>query len=297
MIIPGKDLIILADGVPLAASRSCNIDVDAEIIKVSNPTDGSWRHIITGLKSWKVSTNHLLKSAQATDGFIEAVAVANNGVTTPAASYVRTSGGIGQSSGRGLTAWIIDQYSPYSPMSGVSQHVTFDTYGDSQSAAESAMSEMISWLENTYVSLNPMRSIAIFSNDAFGMNGTLRSAIEEYVYADLSMVPSERSRGALAIVGGWNLEKAVVQYVPPVNGAGGVAQAKMWLQNGEAVVDYTMKDMLLKVGTTLDLRIQVNGFPNDTLHGSAICRSCRITGTNGNLAQGAFSWEGTGPLV
>ena len=290
MIIPGKDLIILADGVPLAASRSCNIDVDAEIIKVSNPTDGSWRHIITGLKSWKVSTNHLLKSASGIDGFVEAVAYAHNGVSTPAASYVRTRQGTSYVPSRGLTVFIMDSMPPYIE----SYFLDFDTYGDNQQSAEQEMERMADFLLGLTEESGPL---AVVSSDAFGMNGTLRSAIETMLHVDLSMVENGRSRGALAAIGGYNMEKGVVGYVPAVGNVGGTTYSRLYLRQDNPVTDTPMKSMLAQVGTTVQMQIKVEGFVNDILQGSAICRSCRITGTNGNLAQGAFSWEGTGPLV
>ena len=60
MILHGENLMISVDGSVLAASKSCNVDVDVDTIKVSSPTDGAWEHSIAGRKSWKVTTNHLL---------------------------------------------------------------------------------------------------------------------------------------------------------------------------------------------------------------------------------------------
>ena len=60
MILHGRNLIIKADGVAIAASKSCTVNIDAEIIKVSSPDDGEWEHSITGLKSWDVQTSHLV---------------------------------------------------------------------------------------------------------------------------------------------------------------------------------------------------------------------------------------------
>ena len=60
MILHGRNLIIKADGVAIAASKSCTVNINAEIIKVSSPDDGEWEHSITGLKSWDVQTSHLV---------------------------------------------------------------------------------------------------------------------------------------------------------------------------------------------------------------------------------------------
>jgi predicted secreted protein len=67
MILQGKNLIVKADGDVIAAAKSCTLNIDCEIIKVSSPTDGQWEHIIAGMKSWSVSTTHLLKMERAID--------------------------------------------------------------------------------------------------------------------------------------------------------------------------------------------------------------------------------------
>ena len=60
MIIHGKNLIIKADGIAIAAAKSCELDVSADIIKTASPTDGQWQHGIAGLKSWRASCSHLV---------------------------------------------------------------------------------------------------------------------------------------------------------------------------------------------------------------------------------------------
>ena len=67
MILQGKNLIVKADGSVIAAAKSCTLNIECDLIKVSSPTDGQWEHIIAGMKSWSVSTTHLLKMEQVTD--------------------------------------------------------------------------------------------------------------------------------------------------------------------------------------------------------------------------------------
>lgn len=52
---------------------------------------------------------------------------------------------------------------------------------------------------------------------------------------------------------------------------------------------------LLKVGNTYTLT-ERDGSGNILLTGSALCVTCRITATLGNLIQGSFSFKGTGPM-
>lgn len=60
MIIHGKNIIIKANGIAIAAAKSCELDVSADIIKTASPTDGQWQHGIAGRKSWRASCSHLV---------------------------------------------------------------------------------------------------------------------------------------------------------------------------------------------------------------------------------------------
>ena len=88
MILQGKNLIISANGSVLAAAKSCTLNVECEKIKVSSPTDGQWEHVIAGMKSWSVSTSHLLESVSSYAYKVTAFAQANDGITVPRASFI-----------------------------------------------------------------------------------------------------------------------------------------------------------------------------------------------------------------
>lgn len=60
MIIHGKDIIIKADGEAIAAAKSCELEISAEVIKTASPTDGQWQHGIAGRKSWRATCSHLV---------------------------------------------------------------------------------------------------------------------------------------------------------------------------------------------------------------------------------------------
>jgi hypothetical protein len=62
MIIQGRNLIIRAGGVAIAAARSCSVSIQAEQIPISSPMSGAWAAYLNGMKSWSVSTNHLVKT-------------------------------------------------------------------------------------------------------------------------------------------------------------------------------------------------------------------------------------------
>ena len=62
MILHGRNLIIKANGVAIAAARSCDITSAVDDIETSSATDGQWKTSMLGRKSWKVNTNHLVPS-------------------------------------------------------------------------------------------------------------------------------------------------------------------------------------------------------------------------------------------
>lgn len=62
MILHGRNLIIKAGGVAIAAAKSCDISVQCEEIDTASPSTGEWRTAITGRKSWTVATNQLVTS-------------------------------------------------------------------------------------------------------------------------------------------------------------------------------------------------------------------------------------------
>lgn len=64
-MILGKNLVITSTGegaAVLAASRSCRIEVEADLLETISPTSSSFRTYEPGVKDWTLSTGHLLLS-------------------------------------------------------------------------------------------------------------------------------------------------------------------------------------------------------------------------------------------
>ena len=59
-LLHGRNLIIKADGKPLALSKSCTVDVQCDTIQVSGPATGQWEESIAGRKKWEVNCSHLM---------------------------------------------------------------------------------------------------------------------------------------------------------------------------------------------------------------------------------------------
>ena len=63
MILRGRDLIVSIDGNAAFAGRSCTLNVSAKSIVKTSPTSGDWEEILSGKKSWSLTTNQLVKKA------------------------------------------------------------------------------------------------------------------------------------------------------------------------------------------------------------------------------------------
>ena len=59
-IIHGRNLIVSVGGEALAAAKSCELDIKADTIEVSDSAQGSFKTFIGGRKSWSVSCGCLV---------------------------------------------------------------------------------------------------------------------------------------------------------------------------------------------------------------------------------------------
>ena len=60
MAINGNDIIVLMNGTVIAGTKSDELKVDCETIKIASATDQSWTHYIAGRKSWSLTVGWLL---------------------------------------------------------------------------------------------------------------------------------------------------------------------------------------------------------------------------------------------
>lgn len=285
MMLHGKNLIISVNGSVLAASRSCSIEVEAEYVEVASATDGQWKHVISGKKTWKITTNHLVPFGPIFKK-IEAYSHANNGITTASASYVKANN-TSRVINRGLTLFSIsDDFT-------VGNGETIDTFN----TPETSCSEFASLISGAETGI-----LAIVSYDAFGMTSSLRNVIASTLHVDMSGVPVGSFRGALAVIGVKNTEKntpGIAMYREPENmGFGGSAHVQLnFIEHENDISTFTpIRNRVLMVGGMANISVQVDGLGSDRLTGTALCKSFNAQATVGNLLQGSFSWVGSGPL-
>jgi hypothetical protein len=284
MKLQGKNLIISANGSVLAAAKSCTLNVDCEKIKVSSPTDGQWEHVIAGMKSWSLSTSHLLEGADYAHK-VTAFAQANNGIRTPRPSFVQFgSNGKATLSSRGLC--VVESY-----LSGDISSNAVDTYDNLALCSEVVSS----------IGESESQELAIISYDAFGMTSELREAIEDFLKVDMRGVPVGQYRGALVVIGNKDPESTtpgIMMFKKDNDGFGGSVHAELLIDNNNRPITATpLKNCVARVGQLFTISVQVDELGSDRLSGTALCNTFQVTAVKSNLMQGSFKFQGNGPLT
>ena len=270
----------------LAAAKSCDISVKADTVEVSSATDGDWRHFLAGRKDWSVTTNHLLKADSVAAYTVKAVGTSHNGTGVGELAYCTINGVRYTGGSRGLQVRIFEWDDDTNRWSSKSVAI-YDTYG-----SEQAIADMCADLEDD-PSVGDL--IVITSYDAFTMTETLATAIETALGLPTGSVPVPTEiRSSFAAIGKYHDDG--ISFCNTNEGS--TCHATLYLNGSLSVMsNKPVKDMLLKVGSTITLEMQVDGFASDRLSGTAICQTARETATLGNLMQGSWQWRGSGPLV
>ena len=287
MVIYGRDLIVTANGMAIAAAKSCELQVSCDDIEISSPNSGQWREFITDRKEWAVRTNHLVVNNHAYDCIVTAFAMAHTGKDWPdKLSYGTVNGSVLTTTGmnRGLNVWLIDK-STYQQVGNLEN---FDTHGD-LSGESARLVTYLDGLSGDYI-------VVIVSHDAFGMSSELQTKLNTLLGWPTSVLSNctTSERMAFAGIGDTATHKGTAGLMI---GVGATAKAKLLLANGAPVTTTPLRDAVARIGQTYTLQMSVDGLADDVLTGTAICKQFKVTGSLGNLAQGSFSWKGSGALI
>ena len=60
MILHGENVILKADGVAIAAAKSCEVTINVDTDEIASSTDGKWKRYMVGRKSWQASASQLV---------------------------------------------------------------------------------------------------------------------------------------------------------------------------------------------------------------------------------------------
>ncbi len=282
MILQGKNLIISANGSVIAGAKSCDVEVECDTIPTSSPTDGQWEHKIVGRKSWKVSTSHLLPNIM---NKYPMVSVFSRGWYEGGSSSINFQGITKTFDTTGIH--VVRFYESDGNWYATSS--SYDTLND-----DGDITSFITDCTNGFAA-NDSDIIAICTVDAFVLNAEMRTAISTYLHVPAEQIPLCSLHGALSLIGSTASSASGICFAGIGQNISVHADA-YYISNIIRTLDTPIKTMLQKVGQTFTLQLMLDGYGSDTLHGTAICKSARVTATRGNLIQGSFRFEGTGPL-
>lgn len=282
MIYHGRNLIVSANGKVIAAAKSCDLDVECEEIPVSSSTDGQYKHVIAGMKSWKVGCNHLLGMDVVPSHTILAVGTSHNNVNMPS-SYciingIRYSGGT-----RGLQLRAFE----WGTNGWTSKYnYQYDTYSSEQ-ALSSLASDLASDIDDGDL-------VIITSFDAYAINDAVASAMQAVLNLPDDSVPVvEACRASFVCIAIAGQGGITFTNTNP----GSSVHATLLLDGSRDIISQTpIKSAAQMVGTQVTLSLQADGIADDRLTGKALVRTWKATGAIGNLANGGFSFVGNGPL-
>ena len=282
-MLQGRNLIIAINGSTIAAAKSCSVDVQADTIKVSSPTDGAWEHIIAGRKSWQVQTSHLMPNA-ASAYSVEGFAQAYNGVDWPPHSFLKVGLRTYTIAPTGLALYGIN-----TDGSGAELIASVDTRVNPDTTCQQ-FADLITG--TSYAQL------AIVSCDAYGMTDALKTVIANNLHVDMSEVWTGDHRDALVVIGDKSGTRAgIMQYHQEEDSVGGTARASLNFYYNNGINPATiLKNHIGKVGTNVNIRMQVDGYGSDYVTGQAIVSAFKSQGSIGNLLTGSFTFKGNGPL-
>lgn len=292
MILHGNNLIIMADGQVLGAAKSCSINVNSELLPVSSPTDGQWKHFLAGIKEWSIETSQLMSANSGVSDKIEAFATHHDGLsqnyqTMP--PYIAVNGS--RLSVQGLTVQRGITVVALAPATlSVVSYITVDTYTDITTASSTMAAFLLQNIGNIFVG---------YTYDAFGVSADMYAFLLHLGLPALpSYVKGQKGRWAYAFVTGPKSSsdgtyKGIATFANDTI----TARVSMNLTNGYPATATPLKTAASRVGTKFTLKCQVDGFAYDTLIGEAFCKTFRVNATEGNLMQGSFSWTGNGGFI
>lgn len=62
--IHGRNLLIYADGVAVAAARSCRITMDFDTIEMAGVENGQYKYYVTAMSSWSIQVDKLVSNVR-----------------------------------------------------------------------------------------------------------------------------------------------------------------------------------------------------------------------------------------
>ena len=279
MILHGRNLIIKSGGVAIAAAKSCTIDVKADTIPAANPLSGKWQLNLPGLQSWQVNVGTLVMPKVS-----DQLQVLSH--TTTSEGFVAVNGIKYQETTRGFNfaAFLVED-----------EHLELDMLGvcDPSDASRQLTADLEQWLNDyppeDYPSVVFVNSSTPIPEAESGVWQMLKDA-----YGVTFNTPSATRAASFALFSSPGDAPVIKTSL-----LGTEQQFTRELYQGRVVNQAgPLRNAILSVGEQVQLTMTVR-HPNgeDTVcSGNAICTRYSASGTVGSLANGNFSFIGSGAL-
>lgn len=280
MIVHGRNLIIKAGGVAIAGAKSCTIDVKCEEIEVTGPMSGMWKQFIAGRRSWGINTSGLVVSKVSDTVEVYSYNMISQG-------YLSINGEHFYGEGPGFT---------FIGLLQEGDELNFDdmfTY-DLQMPSGDLDQDFSTYIDMYKPSTHPSCIFISQKGQIKSRDQKVWTSIKN-AYGIMFATPSTGHNTSFAL------------YHTPESGT----IFKMNYQGGKVgfIHDYfagalvnsgaSLKQAIEQVGGLVELSAVVRGTNGEdvAVAGQAICTKFRSAGTVGNLLQGSFEFQGTGPLT
>lgn len=284
MILHGKDLIVSIDGNANMASKSCTLSVSAKSIVKTSPTSGDWEEVLSGKKSWSLTTNHLVK--EATEG------PTHEGTLSTAKYLFENSKEGWAARGKFSTLGRSAAFDDFGADSGVTvlevtkkaSIIKKHTFTDETPLIRYLKGE--SSVDGTAITSDGI--VALLFVGSFQIGSDTCDVLTNTFHVSLPFI-SYSGQSPIIIVGGKTLDYGYVSLDDI---------------NNEVIVNLTYGDQdiipdgipgaIEMVGKTVSVRMTDEH--GSEWAGQAIVKQFKVTGTKGNLMAGSFAFTGNGKL-
>lgn len=280
-MLNGKDLIIECDGKPLAAAKSCSIEVNAATIQVSDIVHGGWEHYRAGRKSWKISTGHLV----ARYGILQLGYDDTNSQVSTSYSYLATPTPVVTPTTYEYL-WMIERTTGNILSSDSYDFNVEEGYANFHERVIQCLSipgDYVMVATICHWSALTAQEIQEIATRFHVDSASLPSTGDTDVIVNLVY---DRKQGHAGMV--------KVFYVDDGDQSADIAVSGSGLEDGADATP--IKSGAANVGMSFTLKVKRVDNPLDTLTGTAICSKFKVTGSVGALSQGSFEFVGNSAL-
>lgn len=280
-MLNGKDLIIECNGKPLAAAKSCSIEVNAETIQVSDIVHGGWEHYRTGRKSWKISTGHLV----ARYGILQLGYDDTNSQVSMAYSYLAPSTPVVKPTTYEYL-WMIERTTGNILTIGRYDFTEEEEYLNFYEGIQRCLG-----IPGDYVMVATLSHWSVLAAQE-------TQEIATYFHVDSASLPATGATDVIVnVVYDRKQDHAGMAEVFTVGDgdqSADIAVSGAGLEDGDEATP--IKSGVANVGMSFTLKVKRVDNPLDTLTGTAICSKFKVTGNIGALSQGSFEFTGNSAL-